>query len=906
MQSKPPDLTAKKVLAFLENLNSAQANDALPPEWRRSYREAAAVLASIVHPDQLRPLGTPPLGKNAERLLGADLIPMSGSKFRNRMMLEPGIRRATLKELAASGRIKDALALNPSERTGPLQERLEQYLLNGAPPLEEQTLAELEETYQVMLWLGDAIGGTPPKEEVRNRIAFLRLLAPFEAIASDRIFRGRRRELDKLRSYIGVIPPESLLRRLQDLAFKWAEPKQQPAISISGPAGVGKSALIARFMLEHTRLPENVRIPFAYLDFDRPALDVGDPMGLCVEMIRQLDVQFNEKNRFNQLRSSADNNSLTAISYSSGGQISSAYRLLADLLGLIRSELGPRPYIVVLDTFEEVQYRGETRANPLWEMLAELQQQARFLRVVVSGRASVTSLRLARKNPHQIALTGLDTDAALAFLDLQGVKDLRLAEQLVRAFGTVPLSLKLAASLTARQKEVFTGLSNKGRFGGVLTSVADEVIQGQLYDRILSHIKDERVRRVAYPGLVLRRINAEIILWVLNEPCDLGVRTLDQAQELFNEIRREAALVTTDDEDGDLVHRADLRRVMLKLLIQAEPVRVEKIRRAAVEWYSAQSGRRARAEEIYHRLHLGERIKAESLLDNEVRASIQAVVVEFSVATQLQLAELGFDVPNATVDQASQEQKDSSKAAKIEKLLSYGKLAEKEAAQLISRLTKKLDRPSVLFRAAARVAAQQDDSERASKWIECGLEQSVPAGLTKLTLDLLREQAWLQRKNRGEQLHATLLHLAEYGTRHQDRVALLQHHLQCLAMDIEDDDSSATAVIEILSKVGPGDVWGLAPAFLPIVSLRTGHGSEEILDALHRHVLAGNSPFRLAVFPVPKVRKALDTMLLAASSYGISGFRRAFQDLCEMWPYRVLFVQPPYGSRGEKLSESKA
>src|SRR5260370_41648258 len=116
---------------------------------------------------------------------------------------------------------------------------------------------------------------------------------------------------------------------------------------------------------------------------------------------------------------------------------------MAGLVGILQSDLGPPPFPRVVDTFEEEQYRGEARAFPVWQVLARMQQPWPFLRVVISGRAPVTSLVLAGKPPERMEIGNLDRNAAIAFLQRQGVQDESLAEALVRQVGGVPLSLKL-------------------------------------------------------------------------------------------------------------------------------------------------------------------------------------------------------------------------------------------------------------------------------------------------------------------------------------------------------------------------------------------------------------------------------------------------------------------------------
>ena len=61
---------------------------------------------------------------------------------------------------------------------------------------------------------------------------------------------------------------------------------------------------------------------------------------------------------------------------------------------------------------------------------------------------------------------------------------------------------------------------------------------------------------------------------------------------------------------------------MLKLLVQKSPAQVNDIHQRAVKWYSSQQGLRARAEELYHRLQLGETVDRSALDDRSIRFSI--------------------------------------------------------------------------------------------------------------------------------------------------------------------------------------------------------------------------------------------------------------------------------------------
>lgn len=909
---RPEGLSAEDVLAYLDS----KASPPRPPRQVRAYREAAAVLVAVKDLEHLRPLGAGFVG-NAAEVLEPDLMPATGQKFNGKVMLRPEIRAETIRGLVTADRIEDALAANPNERDSALQTHLERYLRHEAPPLKAQSLDELEATLQVSVWLGGVVEGIPPAEEVEARAGYLRLLEPFEAIAGDVNFRGRRRELDRLRRYIGVVSPESALERFRGKVVRWIEPKRQPAISISGIGGVGKSSLVARFMLEHTRLPEEERIPFGYLDFARASLDIGDTFGLCRELLRQLSFQFPAAGRVSVFGDLTD-----LVDRPSAFHGSAAQELLSAILTRLRSSLGPRPYIIVLDTFEEVQYRGEERAYPFWKMLSELQDRAPFLRVAVAGRAPVESLRLAGRPPRHIELGDLDDEAADAFLAAQGIENPRTRDSLVETFGRLPLTLKLVGSLATRTLGGASALLDPKARGFSLLAASDEVIQAELYGRLLDQIVDERVRRLAHPGLTLRRVNPALIFEVLNEPCELLISTSKEAVALFEELRRESSLVSVDSADGDLVYRPELRRLMVKMLLNGTPAVVRQIHRRAAAWYKRQPGPRAQVEYVYHRLHLGERINSEELSDHEVRASIQAVIEEFSVEVQLQLAALGFKVPEAVEEQASRNQAHAAISAKIEDLLPYGANGEAAAQEVFESVYTSLrddhlvirsvfgraDRgASPVFRSGARIAAQRGDNEQALDLIERGLGRAVRDGAAELTLGLLKERAWLYRhRPRAEQAEGLAL-LGEHARRHEDLTGQIQYRAQ--SIDIRDPGAvnDLQALRGLLGHASPQDLWDLVPVLRPVFDAfplltNTWKLLEPLLGALHKLAAGLESPFRFAVFPDPVAQSALDGLLGSARDTDPEVFWSQYLRLCAVWPYRILYVAVPRGRRGEQLT----
>jgi hypothetical protein len=605
---------------------------------RSAFREAACVLTSF-DPATLRPFrGTAEPGA-ALKELREDAVLVENDEGHSRWALLASIRRQALKALGTRRRMLEALAANP-DRPGTIAQRIfESYIRGDAPRPEEQDLPTLEGSLQAVRWLGRTVPDLPDQGELLHCLEERRLYAPFEQLAGKH-FRGRTEELRTLRDYVGLFPPEH--RAVWELRPRTRLKKRAPLV-IYGPGGVGKSTLIGKLILDHGRLDDTLRIPFAYLDFDNPALIIDEPTTLLIEALLQLSIQYAKHYRacldlardmqeelldretsatfmpldpigeiplydqFTELRASQQSWDRDSIS-----RFASIVRSLpAPMPG---SEDGGLPLLLVLDTFEEVQYRSQAQVGKLWEWLADLQDQLPVLRTVVSGRAPVEDLRVNGRQAEKLPLGDLDAEAAVGYLQAKGLTDEQLAAVVARQVGGNPLSLALAAEVLRREGQHAVdqdGIKDirrpvrRLRLRGPGSGISEGLIQGVLYQRILDHIKDPDVRKLAHPGLVLRRVTPELIMQVLAVPCGIAVQTSDRASELFEALRKEITLVSPA-ADGSLRHRQDVRRLMLGLLQRDRPKQVREIHEAAAAYYASQRGDIARAEEIYHRLWLGE------------------------------------------------------------------------------------------------------------------------------------------------------------------------------------------------------------------------------------------------------------------------------------------------------------
>ena len=106
-----------------------------------------------------------------------------------------------------------------------------------------------------------------------------------------------------------------------------------------------------------------------------------------------------------------------------------------------------------------------------------------------------------------------------------------------------------------------------------------------------------------------------------------------------------------------LVHRADVRRTMLPMLTEDSPERVRSIRRRAVRFYRQLSGAQARAEEMYHRLMLGQSTRTlDQNWDPGAGAFLENALDELPAGSRVYLADrLGVTLDASTLSAADDE-----------------------------------------------------------------------------------------------------------------------------------------------------------------------------------------------------------------------------------------------------------
>ncbi|MBT2447447.1 ATP-binding protein [Streptomyces sp. ISL-43] len=679
---------------------------------RKAYREAASLLgrfdpARLKLPGEEEPSGAAGL----ELLRDCRAV---GARNTFSWVLKPEARDTALRGFADPEAAHLALLANLEQippGSGPESTALA--YLDGTPPdLAHQKLDELPHTLQAVLWLAQIPGitGIPQSGEVQQLLDRARLMQPLERLARSS-FQGRVEELARLRAYIGLPTP------FQDEFTRALGSGTKRPVLIHGLSGVGKSALLTTFLRDSLRdFP--TPFPFAYVDFARPTLSVHEPATLIAEMARQLRVQFPEhhadfdalahaceetvglhraeEDTVDELYELATTRATMARLSQSGVHALSAARegmLAAQLATLVVQAVGvpaaqQPPLVLVIDSFEEAQYRGSPELGRMWGIWSALQKVHPRLRTVVAGRLlKEHPARLVE--PLTIELNELGPEASAALLTCCGVTDERLAEKLADRVGGNPLSLKLAARAAEQEgdpaeslNELIESLPRRRRH--FFRKVDQMLIQGILYERILRRIGEEDVRALAQAGMALRTITPGLIREVLAEPCGLTVDSDLEAERLFGLFSRLDLVESA--APGSVRHRTDLRAIMLRLADRARPDLMRAVGQRAVAYYAACEGLEPRAEEIYHRLRLNESPR-------EVELRWLPGVERFLVGADEDMAgrsaaylagRFGGHTPDEVMAKADQEDWERITAHEVEDLLSQG-YTDEAAARLEGR-----------------------------------------------------------------------------------------------------------------------------------------------------------------------------------------------------------------------------
>jgi hypothetical protein len=470
-------------------------------------------------------------------------------------------------------------------------------------------------------------------------------------------FAGRREEYNKLKSYVDWLPPsgikENLVSGFRNL-INWHDKKP---MLITGIGGIGKSTLISKFILDHVSVRKNEqKLPFIYIDFDLIGFSISEPLNIFIEALRQLSLQFphNRKvfQRVSEYISANISRGTSIVMSSSEGSRSIMLDEIKSFLPNFESDLNTikTPILVVFDSFEELQYRANrTELLNFFTTIRQVAEHLPRIRPVFIGRAKIDENRV-NTTFEEVELTDFDVESANAILQMYGIEDQDQRRQIFKSFGGNPLTLQLAANIVLHQNMDAIKVKTKNLF----TRVEESKIQEQLVSRMLDHIHDAKARKISMPGMMVRKINPQVIKYVLAEPCKLGTIDDVEATAIFFSLEKEAFLLAKQHHHKEFAFRQDLRMACEKMILQKYPEQVAQIHAKAIEYYANETAPENVAEYYFHWLKSGNdpnQLAKETYLD--IRMYLENSIQELPDAAQLYINQLiGGGVNQKIIDES--------------------------------------------------------------------------------------------------------------------------------------------------------------------------------------------------------------------------------------------------------------
>jgi hypothetical protein len=501
----------------------------------------------------------------------------------------------------------------------------------------------------------------PPLTEVQRRLGLEELLEPLRLLIGSESgprthrFVGRTQEQRALRAFVDELASRSTMEalergvgRLGKVVNNVIGGRTAGNFVIAARGGLGKSSLIAKFVLDHAIHAEKP-FPFAYLDFDRAGLQPRDPRLLLAEVLRQVGLQFEEISEGAEairrnLESLVQDEALGA--YRDEGA-TSEWAAAVDLLNSLTMRRGCA-FLLVLDTMEVVQSDSRALSGVIFLVNQLTGPRLPATRVVAAGRADVPELR--NRSPHRsegklLELDPLAPGEALEMANSLGASLLR--DQWQPHWGNriagppespdsrrEPLTIRVAVELVLaaepdKREAVTRDIEKMGE-------EASAHFVGALYQRrVLDHVRDLEVKKLAWPGLVLRRVTPDLVRDVLAGICGLDA---EKIPETFAALSNEAWIVT---RDGDaLKHQPDLRARTLPLMRRHDRKKFDEVNARAIAHFQSRMKHdpRARAEFVYH-----------SLLGGATPESIRSYITS-NIEPYLAGADADFPPGSATAD----------------------------------------------------------------------------------------------------------------------------------------------------------------------------------------------------------------------------------------------------------------
>ncbi len=427
--------------------------------------------------------------------------------------------------------------------------------------------------------------------QVKNLLERFRFLSDYNVLLS-KGFYGRERELADLADFV---------------RDRGNQEGKHDFLALRGAGGSGKSTLLAKFL---STTIEHHDTAIAILDFDKPGIHPSDGKWLDMEVSRQISYQTGDRGNFlkdsrDRIKDDLQTGSKYYESYSSHHK-TILRGFVEDVKEAANYALKRHPEIkrllLVLDTFEEVMQRGlfEHIRSWLYDWQHYAAQFDLEFKVIFSGRLSGDNIKKLEnvKKLRDIKVEELDPEAATRMLCDLGVSSEK-AGQLAASpdIPRRPLELRLAARAMKTNpelsvKELEEELIKAGGKG------AKEFFAGVIYKRVLLRISNQIAREIAYPGLILRYVNEELLDNILIPALGLAGASAATIEEGWKELVTYEWLLQKD-EHQNWWHRRDIRQSMLKAIWSQEPEQAIRINQQAIAYFEQTNNY---VELLYHEL----------------------------------------------------------------------------------------------------------------------------------------------------------------------------------------------------------------------------------------------------------------------------------------------------------------
>ncbi len=435
------------------------------------------------------------------------------------------------------------------------------------------------------IFLADVFPGLLNKKLLQNLYQRQQFFRQFERLTEN--FVGQKEHLDRINNYLDWMPKSGLLNKINQSFRNIINWHEKAPLLIMGVGGVGKSTIVAKTILDHQQKDKDKSLPFVYIDFDLPGFSLQEPLTLLIEALRQISIQYPRYNRLTQHISErisdlihSQNENLAENRQTTNA--STRLYIYDVIQGIIKDynldldRIGRNPIMAVFDSFEEMQYRASsTEMFTFYTFIREVSHIIPRFRPVFVGRSELHPVNEGFFF-EQVEIKAFDQESANAFLIKKGISDQKERDYIYSQFGGNPLMLNLATDLKFKE--------------GNLTSLETHKIRDKkwqyLIRRILGHIHNDRVRKIAVPGMLVRFIDIRIIKEVLAAPTGLGQIDVLESEHIYLELRKEAALISRSKDGNSFAFRLDLRMMCEPMIWEQYPKESQAIRERAIDFFS--------------------------------------------------------------------------------------------------------------------------------------------------------------------------------------------------------------------------------------------------------------------------------------------------------------------------------